>query len=441
MKNKSPNPQFCMAPWTHTYLSPQSERRICCASREQASWQKQYIDRAGDTLSEYDPETLEDYWNGEKMKSVRKRLLNGEKIPECQVCNENILNLYTYKDYFTKTLFPHKIDEAINSTASDGSTTMKTISFDYRISNLCTFKCRMCGELLSSAWEGEKRALNLWNPESDKWMLPENKLKIEKFQKEVAEIELWDAVKKGTIEEIYWVGGEPLLYQIHWDIMKYLIDSGKSKQVIVRYNTNLNRIVHKGIHLYELLPHFKHVNMCCSMDATGLTAEWIRTGLNWCEWLSNFKAGLFLNKQFGMDSMVIDVTITLPGLLDMKNLIRLAAELNVKSYVKITFDFDASILMSPMCLPRSILNELCDELIAFENQIGNEFTKVYSETFTDMKNRPNFEEKYPDWKPALGRGKSFIQKIAQYRNDKDKLTIEQIFSNHPKISKWWSDIK
>ena len=132
-----------MAPWTHTYLNPQSERRICCASRETATWQKQYIDRKGDTQSDYAPESLDSFWNGDKMKSVRRRILAGEKIPECQVCNDNILNLYTYKDYFTKNLFPHKIDEAIQSTSSDGATTMKVISFDYRISNLCTFKCRI----------------------------------------------------------------------------------------------------------------------------------------------------------------------------------------------------------------------------------------------------------------------------------------------------------
>ena len=33
-----------MAPWTHTYLSPQTERRMCCASREPAQSFEQYID-------------------------------------------------------------------------------------------------------------------------------------------------------------------------------------------------------------------------------------------------------------------------------------------------------------------------------------------------------------------------------------------------------------
>ena len=30
------NKTFCMAPWTHTYLSPQMERRLCCSSLEKS---------------------------------------------------------------------------------------------------------------------------------------------------------------------------------------------------------------------------------------------------------------------------------------------------------------------------------------------------------------------------------------------------------------------
>ena len=60
IKPSEGNKTFCMAPWTHTYLSPQTERRICCASRETARSFKQYIDKAGE-LSKYDPLTLEQH--------------------------------------------------------------------------------------------------------------------------------------------------------------------------------------------------------------------------------------------------------------------------------------------------------------------------------------------------------------------------------------------
>jgi hypothetical protein len=299
----------------------------------------------------------------------------------------------------------------------------------------------MCGEQLSSSWETEKRAMNMWNPSRDKWMVAEVKSKIEDFQQTVCEKELWDAVLDKSIEEIYWVGGEPLMYQIHWDIMQHLVESGHSKNVTVRYNTNLSRLKFKGINLYDLLPHFKHVNMCCSQDATHEVAEWIRTGLKWDEWLSNFKSGIFLTKQFNMDSMVIDVTLTLPGMLDMKNLIDLALELGVKSYVKISFDFDPSAIMSPMCLHRELLDEICNELIEYESTVGNHLTRVYSETFKNMLTRPTFAEKYGNSFPqGLAAGKQRYQRIADHRRDSENVTIEQIFSRNNKVLDWWNKI-
>ena len=48
MSSDSENKVFCTAPWTHTYISPQSERRMCCASREEHMMQRQYIDASND---------------------------------------------------------------------------------------------------------------------------------------------------------------------------------------------------------------------------------------------------------------------------------------------------------------------------------------------------------------------------------------------------------
>lgn len=405
---------FCSAIVTHTFVSPQGERRLCCASREEPQFFKGYIDSGSATNSEYNPVALDDWWNSEYMRSIRLNMKNGIAPSQCEICNNNVLNLHTYKQYFNETLFADRIQEAFDSIDDTGYTSLKPVSYDYRVSNLCNFKCRMCGPSLSSSWESEKRMLGTWNPQTEKWMTAEYKPKIEDFQS-VLEQELWNAVKEQRIKEIYWVGGEPLMYQIHWDVMQYLVESGQSKDVIVRYNTNLSKTKFKGINLYELLPNFKRVNVCASQDATGLVAEYIRSGLNWATWLENFKEGMFLNKLFGMNGMVIDVTITLPGLFDMKNLMKLAAELNVKSYVKITFDFESSAVMSPMCLPHSILDPILDELIAYESTLNSPYTKVYADTFRDMKNRQSFDEKYSDYELKIRLGKERYNKLDEHR--------------------------
>lgn len=437
---KDGNETFCMAPWSHTYVSPQGERRLCCASREKSSWIKQYIDVENDDKNtEFVPTKLDDHWNSEYMKGIRKSLMAGEEIEQCQVCNHKLLNIHTYRGYFNHQLFPDKIEEAFEKTRDDGYTDMKPISYDYRISNLCNFKCRMCGDQLSSSWEAERRQMKNWTPEGDPWMTPENRTKLQNFTREVLEKELWAAVHEERIEEIYWVGGEPLMFQIHWDIMEHLVKTGQSKNVVVRYNTNLSRVSWKGINLYDLLKHFKHVNISASIDGTGPIVEYVRHGIKWDKWLQNFKDGLFLKDMYGDAGIVLDVTITSPGLFAMKDLFDLALELDVISYIKKTFEFDPAIVMSPSMIPRPILEPLVDDILNYMRPKVTDKTEIYIEALEDVKNIKTFEEKYPDWLEGLQRGKTSLYEVDKFRNC--KYNIEDIFKQYnTDLYKWWKTI-
>jgi len=187
---------LCMAPWVHTYLSPQTERRMCCASREPAQNFGQYIDTKSGT-GRYIPITLDEHWNSEHMKSVRRRMMAGEEMPECEVCHNKLLNTDVYRSYFNQ-LFNHKYDEAMALTDETGYTTMKPVSWDYRFSNLCNFKCRTCGDMLSSSWEAEERqhgTIN-WDDSKNNWMIPEIKEKITAFQDSQIEAEFSQAVEE-----------------------------------------------------------------------------------------------------------------------------------------------------------------------------------------------------------------------------------------------------
>ena len=440
IKPEEGNKTFCMAPWSHTYVSPQGERRLCCASREKSSWIKQYIDVENeDKNTEFVSTNLDDHWNSEYMKDIRKRLMAGKEIEQCQVCNYKLLNLNTYRGYFNNQLFPHKIDEAFEKTREDGYTEMKPISYDYRISNLCNFKCRMCGDQLSSSWESERRQMKNWTPEGDPWMTPENRTKLQTFTKEVLEKELWQAVNEERIEEIYWVGGEPLMFQIHWDIMEHLVKTGQSKNVVVRYNTNLSRVEWRGIKLYDLLKHFKHVNISASIDGTGKIVEYVRDGIKWNRWLDNFKQGLFLKDLYGDSGIVLDVTITSPGLFAMKDLFDLALELDVISYIKKTFEFDPAIVMSPSMIPRRILEPLVNDIIDYMKPKVTKKTQIYIDALEDVRDVKTFDEKYPNWLEGLQKGKTNLKRVDKFR--KCKYDIDQIFKeNNTELYKWWQTI-
>lgn len=422
-----------MAPWTHTYLSPQTERRMCCASREPAQNFRQYIDTESGT-GQYIPITLDQHWNGEHMRSVRRRMMAGEILPECQVCNDKLLNTDVYRDYFWH-LFRHKLDQVYASTDHTGHTAMQPVSWDYRFSNLCNFKCRTCGDMLSSAWESEQRQHNMvdWTNPKNNWMQPAVKQQIEQFQDTQIEAEFAAAVEQHRVEEIYWVGGEPLMYEQHWRYMKRIIELGDGPQVYARYNTNLSRIHSRGVGLFtDILPALRDWQVCASIDGTGATGEYIRTGLNYDQWLHNFQQGVAIQQH--RRQMRIDFTLTLPGLFEVANIQQLADQLGVDVLAKVIFGFTPDIVMSPLCLPRSILNRKVDELL--ENLPDGALADI----LTQLKYRPTFQEQWPDeWQAGAQRGKTRILKLEQIR--KDQYTLADILSQDAEILNWWNNVE
>jgi len=424
---------LCMAPWVHTYLSPQTERRMCCASREPAQSFKQYIDTDAGT-GEYSPETLEEHWNNEHMRSVRRRMMNGETLPECDVCNNKLLNTDVYRDYFWH-LFKHYYDSVWETTDEDGHTSMKPVSWDYRFSNLCNFKCRMCGDMLSSSWESEQRKNNMinWHDPKNNWMKPDIRKQISEFQDTQIEKEFSDAVEEHRVEEIYWVGGEPLMYEQHWRYMKRIVELGDGPRLYARYNTNLSRVKYKSIDLFDdILSNIRDWQICASLDGTGTIGEYIRTGLDYNQWLENFQRATKYARY--KRQVRLDFTLTLPGLFEVENIQKLSVELGVDILAKVIFSFGPDILLSPLALPRPILERKVDEV---SDELPNGALK---DVMQQLKNRPTFEEEWPDtFEQAAVAGKTRLLNLEKIRTQ--PTTMAYILEKDPEIYEWWKNIR
>lgn len=421
-----------MAPWTHTYLSPQTERRLCCASREPAQMFRQYIDTKSGS-GKYTPQTLDQHWNSEHMKSVRRRMMAGETLSECEVCNNKLLNTAVYRDYFWH-LFQHKYDDIWATTDDTGATTMKPISWDYRFSNLCNFKCRHCGDMLSSSWESEQRQHDMinWADSKNNWMLPEVRQQISEFQDHQVEQEFALAVEEHRIEEIYWVGGEPLMYEQHWRYMQRIVELGDGPRVYARYNTNLSRVDYRGVNLYsDILDNIRDWQICASLDGTGAIGEYIRDGLDYKQWCRNFEAGL--EHQRNRRQMRIDFTLTLPGLLEVVNIENLAIQYNVDVLAKVIFSFTPDIIMSPLALPRSTLERVVKPLLYITEGAMHDI-------LVQLLQRPTFQEQWPDqYTQAMIKGKKRILSIEKLRGD--TYTMQHILQQDPLLYGWWQSIR
>jgi len=424
---------MCLAPWTHTYLSPQTERRLCCASREPAQNFEQYIDTSAGT-GQYIPITLEQHWNSDHMKSVRRRMMAGETLPECEVCNSKLLNTSVYRSYFDH-LFGHKLEEIYASTDASGTTSMAPVSWDYRFSNLCNFKCRTCGDMLSSAWETEQKTHNMVDLSNSKnnWMRPSIRGQISQFQDTQIEREFSEAVEQHRVEEIYWVGGEPLMYEQHWRYMQRIVELGDGGRVYARYNTNLSRVDFRGCNLYsDILDHVRDWQICASIDGTGAIGEYIRTGLSTALFVKNFEQGLL--HQRNRRQMRLDFTLTLPGMFEVNSIQAMARNYNVDLLSKVIFSFDPSIVMSPLALPRTLLDPWLDELIAACTESS------MRDVLTQLKTRPTFEEQWPDtYQKELARGKARVLQLESIRTAPTDMS--SILSARPEIKKWWDQIE
>ena len=426
---------LCMAPWTHTYLSPQTERRMCCASREPAQNFEQYIDTKAGT-GRYIPITLEEHWNSDHMRDVRRRMMAGETLPECEVCNDRLLNTDVYRSYFNQ-LFGDKYSQVLEQTDATGYTTMKPVSWDYRFSNLCNFKCRMCGDMLSSSWESEQRQHNMinWDNPKNAWMRPDIKYQIEQFQSSQIEQEFSDAVEDHRVEEVYWVGGEPLMYEQHWRYMKRIIELGDGPNVYARYNTNLSRINYRGINLFrDILSRTRDWQVCASLDGTGRIGEYIRSGLKYDSWLENFAEGVSYSTH--RRQMRIDFTLTLPGMFEIERIARLSATYGTQILAKVVFSFSPDIVMSPLALPRPILDRWVDEILdGPTTPLG-----PLKDILVQLKTRPTFQEQYGEEECAKGiaNGKARVLQLEAIRSQ--DITMAEILSERADVYEWWTSI-
>jgi len=238
---------------------------------------------------------------------------------------------------------------------------------------------------------------------------------------------------------MYWVGGEPLMYDVHWWTLEEMLKNGSAENCYLRYNSNLSRVEYKGKNLYDYLPQFKDWMMCASIDGTGEIVEYIRTGIKWDQWLENFKQGCALPG--GKHKMVLDLTITAPGMFSLKDLFDLSCELGVKIETKITFAFHPDIMWSPTSWPRDILDEVVDDILDYIRPRADPWqhgTLIGNlEALKDT--RKTHQEEWPDtYKQAAKNGKNWVLHLEKIRDA--KLTLREIYSANKKLLAWWDNI-
>jgi radical SAM protein with 4Fe4S-binding SPASM domain len=256
---------FCIYPWIHIYANPDGSVLPCCVADHHKP------------LGNLRNQTVKEIWNSDGYKTIRRKMLAGEKCEECNGCyqmeNSGIKsvrqsNNQKYKEFF----------DFIKSTNEDGSLDAVSLRhFDIRWSNICNFKCRSCSSTYSSTWAQEDNAHGFKKPIYILAGGQNNETVYDQFLPYLSDIETF-----------YFAGGEPLLTDKHYDILEYLISIGKT-DVKIEYNTNLSHLTYKNKSVIDLWKNFTNVSINASIDSWGERAEYIREGTVWKDIEYNIK--------------------------------------------------------------------------------------------------------------------------------------------------------
>ena len=278
---------LCAVPWMHLAFEPSGKVIPCCLTSTHNYF-------AGDLNTQ----SIEEIWNSDNMKSVRKDMINGIEPEICNKCfDQERVTGESGRVHHARD-FPDVLKEIPKITEPDGTcTTMELKYWDFRFSNLCNFKCRSCGPRYSSTWVPDAKKLG-WIDEQDKvWNIAS-----------VDDLTNFDFLKEQVdhVEKIYFAGGEPLMMPEHWQILDMLVEH-KRFDVRISYNTNASTLTYGGKNVLDYWRQWEpgKIEVWPSIDEVGERAELIRAGTVWSKVEANLKAMMELDNIIVRPGMTI----------------------------------------------------------------------------------------------------------------------------------------
>lgn len=225
------NSATCPAPWVGLYID-QWGAKPCCEFK-------------GPALDSFEP--------------VRLSMLQGISPEGCYACSERTGSGDRTLQFYLKSQFPD-----VNYFDRNQDPQFMQIRFD----NLCNAVCRMCNADSSNLWHEDDIALgriDLIGKESVR--------SSGSFDSLLAKYDL------SRIKRVHVFGGEPLIQKNAWKLLDLFKDRS---DVTLQYNTNLSKLQHSGNSILDAWANAKCLlEISGSIEGTGRSYEYIRSGLSW----------------------------------------------------------------------------------------------------------------------------------------------------------------
>ena len=253
----------------------------------------------------------EQQWNAEELNELRQKHLNNECASECNRCyteeqvgkpslRQRMLKQYDYTDVY-------------NDFIKTGDYLKGPRVIVYRSSNVCNLACRSCGAHDSNQFDPEGREyMDLYG---------NGGIFVSKFPATHVDMASYIPITE-NIERLEFFGGEPLLNITQFDILQYLVDQGRAKDISLMYNSNAtNKPTDR---LKDLWKQFKSIDISLSIDGIESRFEYLRYPGKWevlldvVDELQNMNLGI-PTKLFGNMTMSMQNILNLDEIMEWQN--------------------------------------------------------------------------------------------------------------------------
>jgi radical SAM protein with 4Fe4S-binding SPASM domain len=380
---------FCMMPWLHLHAFPDGRAYPCCFALDQHP------------VGNLNNSSMEEVFNGKDMREMRLNMLSNKTSRQCGKCYDQEKSGFFSLRLSSNKHFGHNIG-MIDNTQADGTADFVIKYWDIRFSNLCNFACRSCGTWFSSNWYEDHKKLTGKPPEHAKIM------RVGRTADDI-----WNQMltQFDHVEQFYFAGGEPLIMEEHYKILKEL-DRRKMYHVRLIYNTNFSKLTFKDMDVLELWNKFDSVSVGASLDAMGPRAEFMRKGTVWSDIEANRRR---MQKICPKVDFYISATVGLINALHVVDFHRAWCE---QGYIK-PQDFNFNLLQFPFwqridLLPESMkqqVKEKYESHIAWLKPLDHltRATKGFQSGLDYMMRRDNFKK--------IEEFKAGMKKLDDIRNE------------------------
>jgi len=355
---------FCIMPFIHQNIKHEGKVGAC--------WR--YPDRIGD----YRNQTLEEIWNSEQTRELRRAVLNNERPTGCRSCwdfeDSGVASTrQTCNETYSGSQYNLNFEEIVQNVTNDYAMPYQPRSIEIRFDNTCNLRCRHCSPTYSSQWE----VLAFKDPEVKEFFVKHGAGRLEKKHISLPE-QSFEQFKSAIpyLREVLVAGGEPLQQKRHWEMIEAM--SNHAHNITLSYNSNL---VALGIGFYNVLDHwprFKKIILRVSVDGDDKIFSYFRTNGDITKVVDN------VQKLHALTNIEMSLTTTV-SIYNISRLVDIVKFVNAAGGLFHTSIVQYPRAINPKVLPKEIKQTITQEWTAFKQTLDTDASLWAHSQWTNTK--------------------------------------------------------